>query len=71
MDDVEIICQCDYCKRRAPQRSGDRRWCEECMDGWVPGSTGVERCDTCGRFKDDDAARDHVRRILRNLIQTI
>lgn len=48
----------------------DANPCLECIDGWVPGENGVERCDTCKRFADDDAAADHVREILRTLAAT-
>lgn len=30
--------------------------------GWRPGESGIERCDTCARFPDDDAARAYVER---------
>ena len=39
-----------------------------CIDGWIPGDTGVERCDDCQRFPDDDAAREHVREAIRTLL---
>ncbi len=42
--------------------------CPECIDGWVPGEWGVERCDTCARFTDDDAAAAHVCEIIRTLV---
>ena len=38
-----------------------------CLDGWIPGTHGIERCDDCRRFPDDDAARDHVANLLREL----
>lgn len=38
-----------------------------CIDGWVPGENGVERCDECARFKDDDEAAAYVANILRTL----
>lgn len=41
--------------------------CGACVDGWVPGDGGVERCDDCARFPDDDAAAAHVAEIVRTL----
>lgn len=40
----------------------------DCLDGWIPGSTGVERCDTCTRFADDDEAAAHVANLIRTLV---
>jgi hypothetical protein len=39
-----------------------------CIEGWVPGEQGVERCDDCQRFGDDNEAAEHVREGLRTLI---
>jgi len=44
--------------------------CGECIDGWIPGEDGIERCDTCTRFEDDDAARAHVLDLARTLVAT-
>jgi len=42
--------------------------CNECIDGWIPGDTGIERCDTCTRFADDDEATAHVANLIRTLV---
>ncbi len=42
--------------------------CGDCIDGWSPGDRGIERCDTCTRFADDDEAASHVANAIRTLI---
>jgi len=46
----------------------ERHLCDDdkCL-GWVPGEDGIERCDSCAQFADDDEAREHVRRQLEQL----
>lgn len=38
--------------------------CSDGCYGWIVGDHGVERCDDCRRFADDDVAADHVRAML-------
>jgi hypothetical protein len=38
-----------------------------CFDGWLPGEDGVERCDECRRFDDDDQAAEYVYELLSTL----
>ena len=38
-----------------------------CVDGWVPGEFGIERCDNCARFENDTEAQQHVARVITTL----
>jgi hypothetical protein len=43
--------------------------CDRQCPGWgvenPDGGPNIQRCDSCARFVDDDAAREHVRRLWR------
>lgn len=43
-----------------------REWTETpcCVDGWVMGSSGIQRCDDCKRFEDDEDAAKHIARVV-------
>lgn len=47
-----------------------REWTKTpcCVDGWVPGEFGIERCDNCKRFKCDDDAAKHVQHVINTLV---
>ncbi len=38
-----------------------------CVDGWVPGEFGIERCDDCARFECDEDAAKHVIHVIDTL----
>ena len=37
---------------------------ECCIDGWLPGESGVERCEQCKRFNDDNEASEYLAAVL-------
>lgn len=39
--------------------------CFACVDGWVPGETGIERCDECARFASDEDAQMYAAEVRR------
>jgi hypothetical protein len=43
----------------------DHLACGDCFDGWRPDDRGIQRCDTCARFPDDDTAAVYVAHVLR------
>ena len=38
-----------------------------CIDGWVMGSSGIQRCDDCKRFEDDKEAAKHIIHVIETL----
>lgn len=38
-----------------------------CVDGWVVGSSGIQRCDDCKRFESDKDAAKHIVHVINTL----